>query len=86
MRAQLAGRLKVTAHRFIADGAHVVVEGRGQATTKAGQAYNNTYCWIYRLTDGKVQEVTEYMDTKLVADALGSPQRVGSMTSDPSTP
>ena len=86
LRAQLAERLKVTAHRFIADGAHVVVEGRGYATTKAGQAYNNTYCWIYRLTDGKVQEVTEYMDTKLVADALGSPQRVGSMTSDPSTP
>jgi uncharacterized protein len=74
LRAQLAERLKVTPHRFIADGDHVVVEARGQATTKAGQPYNNSYCWIYRLADGKLQEVTEYMDTQLVADALGSPR------------
>jgi uncharacterized protein len=75
LRAQLAERLTVTTHRFIADGDYVVVEARGRAMTKAGQPYNNSYCWIYRLADGKVQEVTEYMDTQLVAEALGSPQR-----------
>ena len=60
----------ILAHRFIAEGDHVVVEGRGQATTKAGKAYNNTYCWVYRIADGKVQELTEYMDTELVTAAL----------------
>lgn len=39
--------------------------------TKAGVPYNNTYCFVFRLADGKVREVTEYMDTALVAAALG---------------
>jgi uncharacterized protein len=64
--------LRVTAHRFIAEGEYVVVEGRGQATTKAGKAYNNTYCWVYRLAEGKVKELTEYMDTQLAATVLDS--------------
>jgi uncharacterized protein len=59
----------VRAHRFIAEDDHVVVEGRGHATTRSGKAYNNTYCWIYRIADGKAQEITEYMDTELAATA-----------------
>jgi uncharacterized protein len=62
--------IRVTAHRFIAEDDFVVVEGRGQATTRAGKAYNNTYCWVYRIADGKVQEMTEYLDTQLAATAL----------------
>ena len=73
LRAQIADHLKVTAHRFIAEDDLVVVEGRGQSTTKAGRPYNNTYCWTCRLANGKVQELTEYMDTQLVATALGDP-------------
>ena len=71
LRAQFTNPLRVTAHRFIAEGDHVVVEARGQATTKAGKAYHNTYCWVCRLAEGQVQELTEYMDTALVAAALG---------------
>lgn len=73
LRSQLADQMRVTAHRFIAEGDHVVVEGRGHATTKAGKPYDNTYCWIYRIADGKVQELTEYMDTALVMAALEDP-------------
>ena len=73
VRSRLDQPVKVTAHRFIAEGDHVVVEGRGQATTKAGVPYNNTYCWVCRLADGKVQELTEYLDTQLVEAALGEP-------------
>lgn len=71
--AQFAGRYTATAHRFIAEGDHVVVEGRGCVTTKAGIPYNNAYCWIYRIADGKMKEITEYLDTELVTAALGQP-------------
>jgi ketosteroid isomerase-like protein len=71
LRARIVDRIKITAHRFIAEGDHVVVEARGQSMTTAGRPYNNTYCWIYRFAEGKVQELTEYLDTQLVEAALG---------------
>ena len=66
-----ADQYTVTAHRFIAEDDYVVVECRGRVTTKAGIPYNNTYCWVCRIADGKLQELTEYMDTALAVTALG---------------
>jgi uncharacterized protein len=60
------------AKRFIAERDHVVVECQGSTTTKSGEPYANTYCWVCRLKDGKLVELTEYMDTQLIADRLGS--------------
>ena len=59
--------------RFIAEDEHVVVECRGKVTTKSGKPYNNSYCFVFRLADGKLRELTEYMDTELAAAALGAP-------------
>ena len=73
LRSQFAVPYKATAHRIIADGEHVVVEGRGCVTTKAGLPYNNAYCWVYRIAEGKIKEITEYLDTELVTAALGQP-------------
>jgi ketosteroid isomerase-like protein len=70
---QFADRYTNTAHRFIAEGEHVVVECRGRVTTKSGAPYNNTYCYVCRLEDGKLRELTEYCDTELIARALGQP-------------
>jgi uncharacterized protein len=69
--AQLDGPILITAQHFIAEGDDVVVEGRGQAMTKAGKPYNNTYCFIFRLANGKVQALTEYLDTEMVTAAFG---------------
>ena len=59
-----------TAQRFIAEGEWVVVECRGKVTTKSGTAYDNRYCWVCRVDDGKLLEVIEYMDTELFSTAL----------------
>jgi ketosteroid isomerase-like protein len=67
----LTGPVITTAHRFIADGDYVVVEARGNSTTKRGTPYNNTYCFVFRLADGKLKEVTEYMDTELATAVMG---------------
>ena len=72
LRARLADRYRATAERIIAEGAYVVVQARGQATTKTGTPYNNEYCFVYRLENGAIKEVTEYMDTELVTSALAS--------------
>jgi uncharacterized protein len=70
--ARFADQYTNTAHRFIAEDDYVVVECRGRVTTKSGTPYNNTYCWVCRVADGKLQELTEYLDTELVTAALGA--------------
>ena len=74
LRAEMEGRIKTIPHRFIAEDDVVVVEARGDNMTKAGKPYRNTYCMIYRLAGGKLKEVTEYMDTQLVTQALAAPK------------
>ena len=67
-----ADRYTNTAHRFIAEDDYVVVECRGRVTTRDGKPYNNTYCWVCRIAEGKLRELTEYMDTELVTSVLGT--------------
>jgi len=73
LRARLVERSRTVAHRFIAEGDYVIVETRGDNVTKAGQQYNNEYCFVFRLSDGKIKEVKEYADTALVEAVLGDP-------------
>ena len=46
---------------------------RGEVITKTGKPYNNTYCFVIRMRDGKMVELTEYFDTELVTAALEPP-------------
>ena len=73
LRARLVERSRTVAHRFIAEGDYVIVEARGDNVTKAGQQYDNEYCFVFRLSDGKIKEVKEYADTALVEAVLGDP-------------
>ncbi len=67
----LVQRSRTVAHRFIADGDWVVVEGRGDNLTKTGLRYDNEYCMVFRLSGGKIVEIREYCDSALVERALG---------------
>jgi len=71
LRERIEGRIRTTARRFIAEDDVVVVEARGNNMTKKGTPYNNQYCFVFRLGEGKLQELTEYLDTELVTEALG---------------
>jgi hypothetical protein len=71
--ARFADTYTNQAHRFIAEGDCVVVECRGKVMTKSGKPYNNSYCYVCRLADGELRELTEYMDTELALAALGPP-------------
>jgi len=67
----LAEGRKAIPQRFIAEGDHVAVEAVGDMRTKAGVPYNNEYCLIYRLKDGKIVEIREYCDSTLTEAVLG---------------
>jgi ketosteroid isomerase-like protein len=43
----------------------------GRARAKNGGRYDNTYCFVFRFRDGRIAEITEYLDTDLVRTALG---------------
>ena len=73
LRSMIADRIRTVPQRVFADGDHVIVEARGNNTTKTGKPYNNTYCFVIRLAEGRIREITEYMDTALVTAVLGEP-------------
>jgi len=63
--------LRMRAMRILSDGDHVVLEAAGENQTRSGETYNNRYCMIIRMKDGKVVELTEYVDTALLLRVLG---------------
>jgi uncharacterized protein len=73
--AQFADAYTNVAHNFVAEGDQVVVECRGRVATKSGARYDNAYCWVCRLEDGKLVSLTEYLDTRLLTTALAPPAR-----------
>ena len=70
---QLGGASIITASKFIAEGDLVVVQATGNNVTVRGQRYENTYCWIIRMYEGKMRELTEYADTQLIESVLRDP-------------
>jgi uncharacterized protein len=71
LRARLDGPIVFTLDDFIAEGDQVVMRARGRATAKSGKPYNNSYCIVARIVGGKIQEMTDYVDTALIDRALG---------------
>lgn len=69
---QLKAGITGTIHNLVAEGDQVVAEVSGKAETKDGKSYNNTYCFVFRIRDGKIVEVREYMDTDLVNRIFGT--------------
>ena len=69
--AQIEGGLTIAPENFIAEGDFVAMQARGKSMAKSGKPYNNTYCQVFRIANGKVQELTEYLDTELVTSAFG---------------
>ena len=67
---QLKAGIASTIENMIAEGEFVAVQSRGRAETTDGRPYDNTYCHVFRVVNGKIGEVTEYLDTQLAASVL----------------
>ncbi len=59
--------------RIVADGDVAVVQQRLTATAKAtGRAYDNQYCWVYEVRDGRIAMMEEYADTLVAGRTMGT--------------
>lgn len=70
-RSFFAVRPRTVAFNFIAEGDYVVVEARGDNVTKTGLRYDNQYCMVWRIENGRIKEIREYCDSALVERVLG---------------
>ena len=68
----LADGIKVHIDTLTAEGERVVLEARGEAQTKDGRAYDNSYCIVVTVRDGRVSQVREYLDAELVTRVFGT--------------
>jgi len=68
LNERLAGPIQPTVRNVLAEGDQVVLQWEGQAPTKAGKTYRNSYCWVMRMEGGKVKEGTAYIDTEAVTE------------------
>ena len=70
-RSLFAVRPRTVAFNLIADGDFVAVEARGDNVTKAGLRYDQQYCMVFRIENGKIKQIKEYCDSALVERVLG---------------
>ena len=68
LKAGIASRIE----NLVAEGDTVVAQTSGRAETVDGKPYNNSYCQVMRIRDGRIAEVREYFDTALVDAVFGS--------------
>lgn len=59
-------------HRIIADGEYAVAEWTTHARTRDGRCYDSDYAGVFRVIDGHLAGVTEYLDTAYAKRVLFS--------------
>jgi len=63
--------LKLEVEQVVAlEDGRVLVTCSSDARGKNGLPYNNGYCWIIRVRDGKIAELLEYCDTVMFETAM----------------
>jgi len=68
---QLKAGFRSEIERLTAEDDIVVAQTSGFAETLDGTPYNNCYCQVFRIADGKIVEVKEYFDTALTSAVFG---------------
>lgn len=69
--SMLEGPIKLQVLQVIAEGDKVVLEAKGESRALNGKDYNNDYCIIVTVRDGKISEMREYLDSELVTHVFG---------------
>lgn len=69
--AQLKAGIATTIENLTAEADIVVAQTTGVAETLDGVPYNNSYCQVIRIREGKIAEVKEYFDTELTRSVFG---------------
>ncbi|MFB0612031.1 nuclear transport factor 2 family protein [Aurantiacibacter poecillastricola] len=65
------GDPKVHVQTMFSAGDFVCVESRSTGKTADGKVYENDYCWVFEVRDGKIDAMREYMDSHYTAKLFG---------------
>jgi len=57
-------------YNVVVAGEWVFTEAHGHGVTTKGQDYDNSYCLVWRVRNGKIIRFVEYCDTELVSTVL----------------
>lgn len=66
-----AGDPKVHVTNLFSDGEIVGVESYSTGKTLDGKVYENDYAWVFRVSNGKIDRMHEYMDSHYTAKLFG---------------
>lgn len=64
------GQFEFIPDEYLPSGDRVVVLARSKATGVTGLPYENEYAIIFRVADGRITEIREYLDTALIETAV----------------
>jgi uncharacterized protein len=64
--------LKLHIENLVGDGNQAACEVKGEATTAEGKPYNNHYVFWVRAEQGKIVQLSEFMDTLLVNEVFAA--------------
>jgi hypothetical protein len=53
------------------EGGWVCVESNSTGKTMDGKTYDNDYCWVFEISNGKIDAMREYMDSHYTAKLFG---------------
>lgn len=65
------GDPKVHVTNLFSDGGTVGVESHSTGKTLDGKLYENDYAWVFRISNGKIDRLHEYMDSHYTAQLFG---------------
>lgn len=67
------GPIQITPRTFTVEGDRVALEAESYTQTRNGRIYNNLYHFVFKLRDGKIAAVKEYLDTMHANAVLCTP-------------
>ncbi|MCU1360433.1 MAG: hypothetical protein JWN99_1722 [Ilumatobacteraceae bacterium] len=73
----LTGPVQFTFGAITAEGDRVCVEAESYVGLVAGGTYHGQYHFLFRIRDGKIAQVKEYLDTQHIARVVASPHLQG---------
>jgi len=62
--------LRLSVNTVLAEGDRVVVEAEGHGVTAEGKPYENQYCFVVTLRDGRIVQFNEYLCSALAEEVL----------------
>lgn len=68
--ARLSSPVKPVSRQIWAESDYVIARWDGVGVARDGQAYRNSYVWIFRMRNGRAVEVTAYLDLAPYDDVL----------------